>query len=214
MANSRLDFIDLLKGLAIIGVVLVHFNGQWKCPNHYINTASAIGARCPQLFFIVSAFLTWMSIDKRQPFSVKGFLKKRVVKIAPLYFFSILLVGIIPQLKLINWDPINVLTHILFINGLFPTYINSLMGVEWYIADLALFYLTTPLIWKYARTLKSVVCLLVGAVLINVTFTVITNEVFSTEIASSRWYEMYFHTFCIVNQMPIWLMGGGNLLFV
>ena len=207
-ANYRLDFIDLLKGIAIIGVVLVHFNGQWECPNHYINMTSAIGARCPQLFFIVSAFLTWMSIAKRRDFSIKEFLKKRLVKIAPLYFFSILLVGIIPQLKLINWDPVNVLTHVLFVNGLFPTYINSLMGVEWYIADLALFYIITPLIWKYAKTLKGVFCLLVGSVLINIIFTVITNEVYSNEIVSSTWYEMYFHTFCIVNQMPIWLMGG------
>lgn len=61
---AREYYIDVLKGMAMLAVILVHFNNAWNAPIGILNKASAIGARCPQLFFIISAYLTWTALDK------------------------------------------------------------------------------------------------------------------------------------------------------
>ena len=55
--------IDVLRGFAILAVILVHFNNGWNAPNALLSKATSIGARCPQLFFIISSYLTWKSLD-------------------------------------------------------------------------------------------------------------------------------------------------------
>ena len=79
MEKNRLNWVGFLKGLAILGVILVHFNGAIESPSTIVSALSAIGARCPQLFFIISAYLTWNSISKKDNLNAKEFLKKRFV---------------------------------------------------------------------------------------------------------------------------------------
>ena len=47
--QAREYYIDVLKGMAMLAVILVHFNNVWNAPVNILNKASAIGARCPQL---------------------------------------------------------------------------------------------------------------------------------------------------------------------
>lgn len=44
-------YIDVLKGMAMLAVILVHFNNAWNAPIGILNKASAIGARCPTVVF-------------------------------------------------------------------------------------------------------------------------------------------------------------------
>lgn len=145
--NNRLPYIDALKGFAIIGVLFAHFCLVFKCPISSLGAISAIGARCPQLFFIISAYLTWASLSKNERVDCKDFLKKRFLKIAPLFYLSLLLMVFIPEIQTVSFT--DLATHFTFTNGLFPEYTNSIMKVEWYIADLSLFYLIAPVLYRF-----------------------------------------------------------------
>ncbi len=204
--SQRLDYLDFFKGIAILGVVLAHYSILCPSPNHIIGALCTSGSRCPQLFFIISAFLTWYSLD-RKDIGVLAFWKKRFAKIAPLYYVALLLTGLFPVVLLSDWSLLNIVSHITFTNGLFPSYINSLMGVEWYIADLGLFYLMCPLLRKVAYNLNSTVICFMVSVAISIVFTITTNSVFAEHISNLYTYETFFHTFCIINQLPVLFLG-------
>jgi peptidoglycan/LPS O-acetylase OafA/YrhL len=138
-AKARLGYLDVLKGIAILGVVMVHFV---KAPNHIVSMIANCGCFCPQMFFIITAFLLVRSAHKydfRSRKDIIRFYKAKVVRILPLYFFAIILFAIINSASL--WS---VLTHLTLVNGFFPHFINDVIGVEWYVADLILLYLITP----------------------------------------------------------------------
>lgn len=205
--KSRLLFIDNLKGLAIIGVILVHFSSQWSSHSDKLDVISSFGARCPQLFFIISSFLTWKSLNKMKVLDTFAFWRSRFLKLAPLYYITLVLSCLMLDQRAADIDLFNVLAHLFFLNGLFPTYINSIMGVEWYIADLALFYIMVPFLYKYIRSAKSSIIALAATFIVNICFTIITNYCLSSEIQDEIVLEMFFHTFCIINQLPILMMG-------
>ena len=151
--SQRLQWLDILKALAMIGVILVHFNNIWPSPINILSKLNAVGAKCPQLFFIISAYLTWTALEKNGT-NWKKFYIKRFIRIAPLFYIAIILNSIIPRFKMPDISLWNWLSHIFFLNGINPLWANTIMGIEWYIADLAIFYMLTPLLWKIANNLK------------------------------------------------------------
>nr|WP_231503522.1 acyltransferase [Paenibacillus sp. 1-18] len=48
----------------------------------------------------------------------------------------------------------NIVAHVLFLNGLNPYWINSIIGVEWSIAVECMFYLFVPLLFKLIRSVR------------------------------------------------------------
>ena len=113
----------------------------------------------------------------------------------------------IPPLSLSEILSVDFMAHLLFLHGLNPTWINSFINVEWYIADLALFYFTAPIIFKFVKGVKSSIVFLFISVVIAIVFTLITNRVFETMITENALYEMYFHTVCFINQLPVMSIG-------
>lgn len=190
----------------MLAVILVHFNNAWNAPSGILNKASAIGARCPQLFFIISAYLTWYALDKKRTGYIE-FLKKRYKRMAPLSYMAVFIAVLIPQFRMFDISAGNYISHVTFLNGLSPQWSNGIIGVEWYIADLALFYLMAPCLRKVITSLRSaVIAFLVSAALSPVVL-VIVNGVFSEQIAENIAYEAYFHTSFIVHQIPILIVG-------
>lgn len=208
-ANTHLYNIDAAKGMAMLAIILVHFNNILQCPNMIISGLSAIGARCPQLFFIISAYLTWKSISKQrqEKFDYKSFWWKRFFRIAPVFYFFMLLSLFFHNCNLNSETFFSVVLHVLFLNSLFPQYINNIMGVEWYIADLALFYMLTPLLYKYIINLRRSIIAFCVASFVSLLFLVCANIFCGDLMIQETYYEMYFHTFCFVYQMPVMLIG-------
>lgn len=208
--NNHLLYIDILKGLAMLGVIFVHFTQYFDSGYPALNCVGYVGARCPQLFLIISAFLTWRSLSKRGGIAKDGlltFYKGRIKKIAPLFYFALLLSTILPIARWQDWSLGCLITHLTFTNGLFPEWTNNWMKIEWYIADLALFYVLSPILYKYAHNLKSSILTFAGVFALNVLFTLVTNNMLANQIATDENIEMYFHTFCLINQLPVLMMG-------
>ncbi|MBO4440121.1 MAG: acyltransferase [Spirochaetaceae bacterium] len=201
--SQRLQWLDILKALAMIGVILVHFNNIWPSPINILSKLNAVGAKCPQLFFIISAYLTWTALEKNGT-NWKKFYIKRFIRIAPLFYIAIILNSIIPRFKMPDISLWNWLSHIFFLNGINPLWANTIMGIEWYIADLAIFYMLTPLLWKIANNLKHSVFILCCSVILSSLTLVIYNKFMASE---NLLIQMYFDTFVFIHQLPVIMMG-------
>lgn len=80
--------IDILRGVAILGVVLVH-SSQLREVNQ-IEALKAIfswGQYGVELFFVISGFLMGMLYRAKPTFSQTGFWKRRLARILPLWVF-------------------------------------------------------------------------------------------------------------------------------
>ena len=204
--QARENCIDVLKGMAMLAVVLIHFNNGWHSPSTFLSRVSAVGARCPQMFFIISAYLTWTSLD-RHPMSYISFLKKRYSRMAPLFYVAVVVAVLIPNFRLFDISIGNYVSHAFFVNGLNPLWYNSIIGVEWYVADLALFYILTPALRKIITGLKSGVVFFCLSIALSSASLIFANRIFAEQIAKDVRFEMYFHTGVILHQLPVMTIG-------
>ena len=89
MPDSRhYDWIDSLRGYAILLVIAVHATQVCKLPE-VVQTFLNQGARGVQLFFVVSAVTLMMSWRARQD-GVLAFYKRRFFRIAPMWWLAII----------------------------------------------------------------------------------------------------------------------------
>ncbi len=104
----RLDGIDILRGLAVISVVLYHFFvllGLTHSPYFpYIKSFGSLGV---PLFFIISGYLIYRSIERNisSKGTKKGLLNyffHRLFRILPAYYFNLLIVFIMASFVLNN----------------------------------------------------------------------------------------------------------------
>ena len=139
---GNLQYITFLKGLAILGVILVHAPQLIKEINPLIREFLHAGAFGCQLFFV---------------------LKKRYLSIAPIYILFILFYQIIsyyiatfnvePFYK-ISHNPLSILANIFLLNGLDYQAFNNIVPGGWFIGTIFLFYLLFPLIYKLGTVAK------------------------------------------------------------
>ena len=153
-APSPLSYIDSLRGIAIILVFLVHSGAFLSHINVQLPLFETFGfgQYGVQLFFLVSAYTLFRSLDLRSShqnyiLEAKKFFIRRFFRIAPLYYLMILFSFFI----LGNGNVSSFLLDIFFVNG-FDPYHESIVTGEWSIFTEMMFYLALPFIFKYAYT--------------------------------------------------------------
>ncbi len=191
-----------MKGIAILLVILVHFDQNWTAPYNILQKVSAIGARAPQFFFVISAFLTWRSIEKNG--IDKSFYLNRIKRLLPTYYIALVLAMLLPTVTIGEYSIGNIVAHFLLLHGLNPYWINTILGVAWYIGDLVLFYAICPLLKKAINNLLSSLIGFVITTGLSVLALVIYNR-FGTEVMGNL--EMFFTTFFFIHQLPVLMMG-------
>lgn len=155
MANlKRLESINILKCLAILMVLTVHQGQLFKhCGLYEFTKLGQLGCQC---FFVISGYTLCQSWDSRKT-NVKQFFKRRITAIAPGYYFDIFLFTILSLvIQYLNfphyWSQaglgLNHLWNFLFLHGLSPSAINSIVPGGWYIGTTMLMYLTFPFLKK------------------------------------------------------------------
>jgi len=202
--STRESYIDVLKGVAMLGVILAHY---FMPPNVILGKIALAGSRCPQFFFIASAFLTWKALDKPRSVDYKSFYKTRFFRIGPIYWLALLFALLLPVITIHQHSVGDLLTHVLFINGFVPQWTDNIMHVEWYISDLVILYLLCPFLRRYAYSLKTSSILLFFSIIISSLSLIVSNNVFATQIDDIPSWEMYFHTFFFLIQLPVWMLG-------
>ncbi len=150
VSTQKLDFIDRMRGLAILMVIALHFTQVFATPE--IRHLFAFGQVGVQMFFVASAFTLCLSADNRraeaQP--LRNFFLRRLLRIAPLYWLGIAIYSamFIHDGEGAAYTPANILANVLLIHGLVPAANNSIVPGGWTIGAEVLFYLLFP--WGYA----------------------------------------------------------------
>lgn len=91
--SQRIDFLDVLRGVAILSVLLVHVEQTAeyvlsKSPgsiNGNITYVLSLGKYGVELFFTISGYLLYLIyyVNVRKKISVRGYFDKRVARILP-----------------------------------------------------------------------------------------------------------------------------------
>lgn len=157
MTKERYKSIDILKGIAIIMVILVHYNQQFS---NGVKLFEYFQMGCP-IFFVISGFSIALLISRKfedieNRDTRKRFYLSRLKAIAPawyLTFIVIYLINLITYLLKNNVidlvvfkDPLAVIGNLFFLNGIIPSANYSFMPGGWFIGTLVILYLLTPFV--------------------------------------------------------------------
>jgi peptidoglycan/LPS O-acetylase OafA/YrhL len=150
--ENRLAFADVLRTVAILGVVFNHLalvSGIHPFdPRDDFGCIGAWGVNC---FFVLSGFLLSRpyleSILGKRPFpSTRLFLTRRFFRIYPLYAFAVVVSGFEVAMHAPHELPFaSILSHLTFLHGFSTAEVLSLNSPFWTMAVDAQFYILLPL---------------------------------------------------------------------
>ena len=204
--------LDSMKGIAILMVVMIH-TGAANLPS-VLGKIGAAGRTGVQIFFIVSGILTMKSYEN---YKLNGggpgvWLMRKVIRLVPLYFIAIFsytficggFSGWLGSEENVTIG--NVITHLFFIHGLFPHYANSIIGVEWYIGTLFIYYLLTPILYKICKGIERTMCIfMISTLICTITINILCKTVI--DVVDAEIYYGYFATFSPLAQFPVYMLG-------
>ena len=175
---QRYEFIDALRGLAFLGVLVHHLAPQVAGVPESVRQVANQGHEGVELFFLCSAMTLFLSMTARRQAERRPTLNyfiRRFFRIAPLFYLGILGYGLLASVRgtpeggggSLSWGCI--LTTLTFTNGWTVPWINRLVPGGWSIAVEMNFYLLVPLFFRRIKTLEQAVraataTLLVGGV--------------------------------------------------
>jgi peptidoglycan/LPS O-acetylase OafA/YrhL len=216
----QLDFIDALRGVAIIAVLLSHAQrnveiyqamGHQASMSPWLSRYAAQGARGVQLFFVISALTLFLSAGKRIAESREwlNFYIRRIFRIAPMFYLAFGVYCLMPAvLKGHALPPLStILGTLSFTNGWNPAWLlgaNDVVPGGWSIGVEMSFYIVFPLVFlslrNFPRALIALLALLAIDVLIWPTL------LRYAPIADADLWERYVFVW-LPNQLPIFLFG-------
>ena len=152
--GKRLDFIDSLRGFAILGVILVHTSQIIPDLPGVFYMMVGEGARGVQLFYIASAFALFYSLKcnhRIENNAITNYFIRRFFRIAPLYYLALLFYLWRGDQE---YSIMNILVNAAFLNGWSPYWINSIIPGGWSVPIEMTFYLLVPLLFKKLNNIK------------------------------------------------------------
>ncbi|MBW7971582.1 acyltransferase [Bradyrhizobium sp. BR 10289] len=149
---ARSHSLDVLRGLAIVGVMAIHVSQSFPSNIHAVDYAFLWGWTGVNVFYFVSAMtmcLMWTRRTETNP--SRKFYIRRVLRIAPLFWLAIPLYlfvnGTGPSTNAPNGiGPLQVILTATFLHGFWPDSVNSVVPGDWSIAAEMTFYLVFPLL--------------------------------------------------------------------
>jgi peptidoglycan/LPS O-acetylase OafA/YrhL len=139
--DSKLASLDVLRGIAIISVLIAHF---WPVDLPAPRALTILfGQFGVTLFFFLSGFLmdrTYSDEPQLLPFLIR-----RTMRILPMYWISILLIFATEH----GWTLRDIVSNAIFATG--PMHVVRMSGVFWTLYIEVLFYATVPLLFFVGR---------------------------------------------------------------
>ncbi len=213
---KKYDYIDALKGIAILGVLLVHATHLIAPASEYFAMVAAEGARGVQLFFFISALTTFFSMQSRiakEKKPVLNFFIRRFFRIAPLFYTAIIFYSLYHTYTPVYWAPNGMkwwffpLTA-LFIHGWHPETINSVVPNGWAITVEFSFYFMLPWLFVKINNLGRSVWFVIISLITAKVFTFTALKVITNFYPESQHYIVGSFTFLwIFSQLPVFALG-------
>jgi peptidoglycan/LPS O-acetylase OafA/YrhL len=208
----KFDYLDAIRGFAIIGVMMVHSNQHGLPIEGVFKSIVNNGSYGVQLFFVASAFTLFLSHESRKENSSANFFIRRFFRIAPMFYLGVIYYlwqdGFGPRYFLGNQKIItteNILSTLTFTNSFNPYWINSIVPGGWSIAIEFLFYGSLPfLLFKVIKNLNSAFLFFI----ISILFSFCGNYYFSQNqlIPETTLWKDYLYLF-FPSQLPVFAIG-------
>ena len=211
MAAQKQQYIDAVRGWAILMVVITHAGDTFPELPYPVKKLTNFGWHGVQLFFLASAvtlLLSWHGGRQPDPARVAKFWLRRFLRIAPLYYLGAL-IYLVLRPPAAGFDPAQLLRTLCFINAWSPDWIPTTPGWTvvpggWSIGVEFTFYLLFPLIAATVTSLARAWMLLAGALILACA----ANQ------AAASWLSAYpataaanFLYFWFPNQAPVFAAG-------
>jgi peptidoglycan/LPS O-acetylase OafA/YrhL len=211
----KLDYIDALRGLAILGVIMIHTNyyGKSDLPNT-IQRIVEEGGRGVQLFYLASAFTLFLSFRNRiskEISPIRNFFLRRFFRIAPMYYIGIAYYlfqdGFGPRRWLGDQSHItgmNILSNCTFFHGFNPYWINSIVPGGWSIGVEMTFYAVLPFLFSKIKSLNHAFHFFIFSLILN---SVLQLFFIKFQLIGDQrlWNDFLF--FYFPSQLPIFSLG-------
>jgi peptidoglycan/LPS O-acetylase OafA/YrhL len=212
---KKFDYIDSLRALAILGVVMVHTCLYGKLnPSGTVANILVSGKNGVQLFFLASAFTLFLSYKNRSAneiFPVRNFFIRRFFRIAPMYYLGIgyflFQNGLGHNYYLGDETHIsagNIAANFTFLHGLNAHWINSLVPGGWSIGVEMLFYVALPFLFSRIKNINQAFIFFIGSLVLNAFLYKVFFR-FPLINDGSLWNEYLF--FYFPSQLPVFLLG-------
>jgi peptidoglycan/LPS O-acetylase OafA/YrhL len=222
VTNSRLEsgdrilWLDSLRALAVLAVVLVHC-GQIARSSGFLGHVTSAGQYGVQLFFVISAVTISLTYQKHvQKYgsslqSMFAWFVRRIFRIAPLYYIAAIVYSV--EHLILNhrfgsslylkpqWG--DFAANLLFVHTWVPSANNSIVPGGWSIGVEVMFYALFPMcmLWNRKSYFKA---FLLTVALASVVFSELVNYEISGNllISSNSYLYLWFPT-----QFPVILIG-------
>jgi peptidoglycan/LPS O-acetylase OafA/YrhL len=210
-AEKKYDYIDAVRGWAILLVITCHVGGRFAGMPYPIKKLTNFGWHGVQLFFLASAvtlMMSWHRQNAKYWTATGRFFVRRFLRIAPLYYTGALIYYVVEPPPA-GFDLAQMLRTFLFVNAWRPDWIPTTPGWMvvpggWSIGVEFTFYAVFPLLASVCTTLSRAV-LLAAATLV---LAVVANHF------GSIWLQQYdgaavrnFLYFWFPNQAPVFALG-------
>lgn len=217
-SSDHLAFVDVLRGIAVLLVVLVHTAQGVSNLHPAVAALAKAGQFGVQLFFVASAYTLCLSFERRrdEPNAVRAFFLRRYFRIAPLYYIGIGFYLFCTTARLYfqthvlqvseTYSASNILANVLLVHGLVPAANNGVVPGGWSIGTEVLFYALFPLLFPLVRRAvrKKGKIGLVGALAVTMLLNLALLACFGFRVENNS-FLFYF----IANQLPVFVLGMG-----
>jgi peptidoglycan/LPS O-acetylase OafA/YrhL len=166
MFLKKYDYIDFLRGIAILLVIINHIPHTDYILNEstpfIIKKILLAGTYGVQLFYIVSAFTLCNSMENRNENNYKNFYIRRIFRVVPLFYLGIIIYYLYYYFRsshLFDFQNFytlkNLILNLFFINNFIPPSISFIPGGETITTELN-FYLIFPFLFYYLIKKKKI----------------------------------------------------------
>ncbi len=210
--------IDIVKGIAIWMVILVHSRQTFLNLAPWLRIFD-IGQMGCQMFFVVSGLTSMMSYERLQ--SCGKFYRKRIEAIIPGWWAAIFLIYILNSISLAvsgniirfgaNRKPLSILCNLLLLHGLLPFCNNNVYGGAWFIGTLAVFYVAAPAVYKlYTKLIQKDPFLIkcIPWIAQIIACTIVVGAYFITKNPSITLNKYGFAYYNFISQSGCFLLGA------
>lgn len=218
---KKYAYIDLLRGLAILGVVGVHSSQAIPNLSGILSAGFNYGQLGVQLFFVASAITLCMSMANRNESSITSFYIRRFFRIAPLFYCALVFYFLWRLLKAYamgrgltipeEYSFAGLIQTISFVHGFSLDNFNYFVPGGWSISAEMAFYAVFPFLYTYTKgySNKELVALSIKGILVlgaiqAVFIYLFVPFILDKSIANNGFGFLYASIF---NQFGVFLIG-------
>jgi peptidoglycan/LPS O-acetylase OafA/YrhL len=216
-AVQKYDFIDALRGYAVLLVITCHAGAAFVNLPYPVKKITNVGWHGVKLFFLVSCvtlMISWRSDERKSIANQWSFWRRRFFRIVPMYYLAALFYFIVepPASGFDFWQLISSFT---FINAWSPDWTPTVPGKwmvvpgGWSIGVEFTFYFLFPIVVAKIRSVRAGALFLIFAIGFACVANTLARPYFLSTFGQTATDNFLY--FWFPNQMPVFALG--TLLF-